>query len=426
MTETLLLRNGRIIDPAHNVDETADLLVRDGVVAERGRGLQPSGDVREIDCRDLVVAPGLIDLHAHLREPGHEYKEDIASGARAAVAGGFTAVCAMPNTNPVNDTRSVTEFMVRRAAEANLCHVHPIGAISKGLRGESLADIGDMVHAGAVAISDDGRCVMNAALMRRALEYAQSFDVPVVQHAEDHNLSQGTCVTEGEMATRAGLSGQPVQAEDVIVLRDVALVELTGARYHVAHLSTAGAADAVRRAKTAGLPVTCEVTPHHFTLTDEATMEYNTSTRVNPPLRPAAHRDAILEALADGTVDAIATDHAPHSELEKEVEFDCAAPGMLGLETALPLSLQLVRDGVLPLSALLAKLTCGPAQVFGLRGGHLAVGAPADIVCIDMDRERVLQDDSFVSKSRNSPFLGWTLRGLAAYTIVGGRVAYSS
>lgn len=424
MSESLVLRGGRVIDPLHNVDEETDVLIRDGKITDRGKGLN-AGGATEIDCRNRVVTPGLIDLHVHLREPGHEYKEDIESGARSAAQGGFTSVCTMPNTKPVNDNATVTDYILRRAREANLVRVYPVGAISKGLAGEQLADIGDMVDAGAVAISDDGYCLMNAGLMRRALEYARSFDIPISQHAEDSDLCHGACMTEGDASTRAGLKGAPVQSEDVIVARDVYLVELTGARYHVAHISSGGAIDEVRQAKKRGLPVTCEVTPHHFTLTDEACLDYDTSTRVNPPLRPSAHRDAVFEGLADGTIDCIATDHAPHSSIEKDVEFDQASPGMVGLETALGLSLQLVRDSVITLPDLISKLTCNPAKLFRLPGGHIGEGAVADVTIIDLDRKMRVDKAGFVSKSSNSPFLGWELQGAATHTIVGGRVVHA-
>jgi dihydroorotase len=417
----LLLKGGRVIDPASDFDKIADVLLEDGVVKAVESGARADG-ARVIDCAGKVVAPGFIDLHVHFREPGHEYKEDIASGARAAAAGGFTTVCCMPNTNPPNDNRSVTDLIVRRAREAALVRVLPIGAISKGLKGESLAEMGEMKDAGIIAVSDDGMPVMNADLMRRALEYARTFGLCVVQHAEDKNLAQGGVMNEGPAATRAGLRGQPPAAESVMVARDLELVQWTGARYHVAHISTAAAVRAVRDAKKRGLPVTAEVTPHHFTLTDVACCSYDTATKVAPPLRSEADRQAVREALADGTIDCIATDHAPHATQEKQLEFDQAAFGMIGLETALGLGLKLVDEKVLTLPTLIERLTVGAAQVFGLKAGTLGKGAPADVTVIDLEAAYKVDPERFRSKSRNSPFRGWELRGRVTHTIVGGNL----
>ncbi|HTM21432.1 MAG TPA: dihydroorotase, partial [Kofleriaceae bacterium] len=366
----ILLRGGRVIDTSDPggavVDRAADLLVRDGRIAEIGRGLAAPAGGRVIEVADRLLCAGLVDLHVHFREPGQEYKETIATGAAAAVAGGFTTVCCMPNTRPVNDCRSVTDLIVRRAAEAGLARVRPVGAITKGLDGAELAEVGEMKEAGIVAISDDGRPVMSAGIMRRALEYARTFDLPVVQHAEDLALAEGGVMNEGPVATRIGLRGQPPAAESVMVARDIELCEWTGARYHVAHVSTARSVELVREAKRRGPPVTCEVTPHHFTLTDEAVAGYDTATKVAPPLRSAEDRRALLEGLADGTIDCIATDHAPHSAVEKDVEFDHAACGMLGLETAVALGLELVRDRVVSLPRLIALMSTAPARLFGL------------------------------------------------------------
>lgn len=430
----ILLRGGRVIDtsvtdasgPGGAFDGVADVLIRDGRIAAVGPGLS-APSARVIDVSGKLVTAGLVDLHVHFREPGYEYKEDIASGAAAAVAGGFTTVCAMPNTKPVNDCRAVTDLMTRRSREAGLARVRPIGAVSKGLLGESLAEIGEMRDAGIVAVSDDGRPVMAAGLMRRALEYARTFDLPVVQHAEDLSLAEGGVMNEGPVSTRLGLRGQPPQAESIMVARDVELCAWTGARYHVAHISTARSVELVREAKKRGLPVTCEVTPHHLVLTDEACGHYDTATKVMPPLRDDIDRKACLEGLADGTIDAIATDHAPHSDVEKEVEFDCAAPGMIGLETAVPLTLELVRDGVIDLVHAVRLLTSGPARCFSLDRegvGSLAVGNPADIAVLDLEEAWKIDADDMRSKSTNTPFQGRPVIGRAILTLVDGQVAF--
>ena len=422
----ICLRGGRVIDPARNVDERADLLVRDGRIEAIGPGIDAgsNGDIREIDVRDRWVVPGLIDLHTHLREPGQEYKEDIATGTAAAAAGGFTAVCAMPNTVPPNDNRSVTELIVRRAREVGAARVYPIGAITRGLQGETLAEMGELKEAGCVAVSDDGRPVSNGDLMRRALEYARGLGLTVIQHCEDLQLSDGGSMNEGAVSARTGIKAQPAAAETSMVARDLELVRLTGARYHVAHLSAAESVRLVRDAKRRGLPVTCEVTPHHLTLTDQACAEYDTFTKCNPPLRTMADIEALCEGLADGTVDAIATDHAPHSSVEKELEFENAAFGMLGLETALPLCLDLVHRQLLSPMALIALLTSRPARVLGLPGGSLAARAPADITVIDPNHAWSCDPSRFHSKSRNSPFAGRVFRGRAVLTIVGGRIVH--
>jgi dihydroorotase len=369
------------------------------------------------------VAPGFVDLHVHLREPGHEYKEDIASGTRAAAAGGFTSVCCMANTNPVNDCRAVTDLIVRRAREAASARVFPVGAVTRGLKGEALAEMGEMKDAGIVAVSDDGMPVMNADVMRRALEYARTFGLPVIQHAQDLSLTAGGVMNEGPAATRAGLRGQPAAAESVMVARDLELVALTGARYHVAHISTKAAVEMVRQGKKSGLPVSCEVTPHHLTLTDVACCGYDTSTKVNPPLRSQADIEALEEGLADGTIDCIATDHAPHAAQEKELEFDHAAFGMIGLETAWPLMLRLVEKKKLTLAQLIGKFTAG-ARLFGLPGGTLARGAAADVVVLDAESAYRYDAAKGKSKSKNSPFHGWELRGRVQMTILAGKVVH--
>jgi dihydroorotase len=425
----LLFRGGRVIDPHAKLDKTADVLLQDGRIArvEPGIAATVAKDARVIDARDLLVVPGLVDLHVHLREPGHEYKEDIQSGTRAAAAGGFTTVCCMPNTNPPNDCRAVTDLIVNRARQVAAARVRPVGAISKGLGGEALAEIGEMKDAGIVAVSDDGRPVMNAELMRRALEYARTFGLPVIQHAEDLNLAQGGVMNEGPAATRAGLRGQPPAAESIMVARDLELVAWTGARYHVAHVSTEASVRLLRDAKRRGLPVSCEVTPHHLTLDDEACVGYDTATKCAPPLRGKADLAALREALADGTIDCVATDHAPHSTLEKQVEYDAAAFGMIGLETAVPLLLRLCEQGSLTLPRAIEALTAAPARVLALGDGvgTLTVGAPADVTLIDPSRRFKMNRVEGCSKSHNTPFDGWELRGRAVLTVLGGKPTHT-
>jgi dihydroorotase len=422
----LVLRGGRVIDPRRGLDAEADVLLADGVVAGIGAGVaQGLGrDVQVIDARGRWVVPGLIDLHAHLREPGQEYKEDVATGTRAAASGGFTAVCAMPNTTPPNDNRAVTELIVERARKVGVVRVYPIGAITKGLAGESLAEMGELKEAGCVAVSDDGKPVMNAELMRRAMEYARTFGLPIIQHCEDLSLSAGGAMNEGPVATRAGIRAQPTSAESAMVARDLELCALTGARYHVAHVSSADSVRLIAAAKKRGLPVSCEVTPHHLTLTDEACARYDTNAKCNPPLRGAADVEALRAALADGTIDAVATDHAPHSPVEKEVEFEQAAFGMIGLETAVPLVLELVRAGQLSAAAFVTRLSAAPATLFGLPGGTLADGAPADVTIIDPEAEWTVEPAQLRSRSHNTPFAGRPLRGRAVMTIVGGAIVY--
>jgi dihydroorotase len=423
----ICLRGGRVIDPSRGFDAETDVLIRDGVIANVGKCAPDASGVtlNIIDARGRWVVPGLIDLHTHLREPGQEYKEDIETGARAAAAGGYTAVCAMPNTSPPNDNRSVSELIVRRAAEVGLVRVYPVGAISKGLAGESLAEMGELRDAGCVAVSDDGHPVMNAELMRRAMEYARTFGLTIVQHCEDLTLSAGGAMNEGPVSTRAGIRAQPTAAESTMVARDIELCALTGARYHVAHISSAESVRLVREAKRRGLPVTCEVTPHHLTLTDEACAGYDTHAKCNPPLRSAIDVEAMRIALVEGVIDAVATDHAPHSPVEKDVEFEQAAFGVTGLETAVPLVLDLVRTAGLSPLDFVRRMSTGPAATFGLRGGSLAEGRPADVTVIDPEADWTCKPAAMQSRSRNTPFAGRALKGRVTLTIVGGRIVYS-
>ena len=420
-----VVQNGTVIDPANGLEANLDLVIEEGVIRELG---QPGGfasvEAQRIDASGCVVAPGLIDMHVHLREPGYEYKETVLTGTQAAVAGGFTAVACMANTNPVNDNGAVTRFIVEQARSVGLARVFPIGALSKGLHGEELAEIGEMIEAGAVAISDDGRPVMDANLMRRALEYCSMFDVPISVHEEDLHLSSGGSMNEGPTSVRLGIRGVPSVAEDVMVARDIALARLTGGRVHIAHISTRRAVDSVRQAKAEGLAVTTEVAPHHFTLTEEAVEGYNTNAKMSPPLRLADDVAAMKEGLRDGTIDAIATDHAPHHRDEKEVEFDQAAHGVTGLETALSLTLRLVQDGVLPLSEAVQKLTMNPARILGLPYGTLSVGRPADLTLFDTQASWQVKPLASRSRSQNTPFAGWELTGKVRLTMVDGRIVY--
>ncbi len=423
--KSILIRGGRVIDPAASRDGTADVLLVDGEVAAIGPRLIMSGDVDLLDATGCVVAPGFVDLHAHLREPGREDVETIATGARAAVAGGFTSVCAMPNTDPVTDNQAAVGFIVSQARRAGTARVYPIGAVSLGQRGEQLAEFGELVGAGAVAVSDDGRPVATAHLMRTALEYARSFGIPVIDHCEDLSLSAGGAMHEGVVSTRLGLKGIPRTAEEVIVARDVLLAELTGGHVHLAHVSTAGAVAMIRDAKARGVPVTAEVTPHHLALTDTACEGYDTNAKMNPPLREARDVEALRAGLADGTIDCIATDHAPHHYDAKEQEFDNAPFGVVGLETALGVALtELVEGGVLTLPTLVRRLATRPAEIAHLRAGTLADGAPADVVVFDPAATWTVDPAAFFSKSRNTPFAGRALKGVVRWTVVGGRVAH--
>jgi dihydroorotase len=424
----LWILHGRVLDPAQGLDDLRDVEVADGHIAALhlpGKARPRKGEL-VIDARDRWVTPGLIDMHVHLREPGYEYKETIETGSRAAVAGGFTAVACMANTDPVNDSAAVTEFILERARSVGLARVYPIGALSKGLRGTELAEIGEMHRAGIVGVSDDGLPVASGALMRRALEYTSMFGLPVIVHEEDPTLAQDGVMNEGIWSVRLGLRGMPRAAEDAMVARDLALLERTGGHLHIAHISTAGSVELVRRAKAQGLPVTAEATPHHFTLTEEAVAEYHTNAKMKPPLRTEEDVQAVRRGLLDGTIDAIATDHAPHHRDEKECEFERAANGIIGLETALPLALELSRQSGWEPLGLIAAMSTNPARILRVPGGTLAPGSVADITIIDPEQRWTLTERNIQSKSHNTPFFGRELRGRAAVTIVGGKVVWEN
>ncbi len=428
--QTILIRGGRVIDPGR-VNGLADVLIENGKIVAVGPNVKiPAGKSGAgptvVEATGKLVLPGFIDLHVHFREPGFEYKETIQTGTAAAAAGGFTSVCCMPNTNPVNDNQAVTEFILDQARATGSAHVFPVGAITKGSEGKELAEIGELRRSGCVAISDDGRPVMNSLVMRRAMEYALAFDLPVVDHCEDLHLSEGGCMNEGIVSTELGLPGIPAAAEDVQVARNVALAELTGARLHLAHVSTAGSVRMVREAKARGIRVTAEACPHHFSLTEEAVRGFDSHAKMNPPLRTKQDVQAIREGLRDGTIDVIATDHAPHAIQEKEQEFAAAPFGVVGLETALPLTLALVEEGVLSLERAIAALTTEPARVVGLKKGTLAPGADADVVVVDPEAQWVVEPARFRSKGRNTPFAGWKVKGQVALTILNGTIVFQA
>jgi dihydroorotase len=426
VTHPIVIRGGTVVDPASGIQERRTVLVRDGLIErvvppEEGLEVPDAECVEAEGCR---VLPGLIDMHVHLREPGYEYKETVESGTRAAVAGGFTAVACMANTNPVNDSGAVTEYIRERAASTGLARVYPIGAVSKGLQGEQLAEIGEMHQVGIVAVSDDGMPIMDGGLMRRALEYTAMFGLPVIVHEQDTCIAGDGVMHEGAMSLRLGLKGIPAAAEEAMIARDLALLERTGGRLHIAHISTAGAVELVRQAKQRGLAVTAEATPHHFTLTESAVDGYNTNAKMNPPLRTPHDVAAVRRGLADGTIDAIATDHAPHHRDEKDVEFDQALNGIVGLETALPLALRMAEEAGMSIADLVRLMSVNPARILGVPGGSLAPGAPADVTVVDPSGTWTVDPMQLHSRSRNTPFAGMEMRGRAIVTIVGGRIVW--
>ena len=420
----LLIKNGRVIDPSQGIDDTLDVAVENGLVKEIGKGLKAPAGAEIIDAAGKYVVPGLVDMHVHLRDPGLEYKEDIVSGTRAAAAGGFTSVACMPNTKPVIDNKAVASYIIAKSRAEGFANVFPIGSITYGSNGERLAEMGELKESGCVAVSDDGRPVVNAELMRRALEYARGMGILVISHAEDLSLVGEGVMNEGFTSTELGLKGIPSVAEDIATARDVMLAEYTRSPLHIAHVSTRGSLRIIREAKGRGVQVTCETAPHYFSLTDDAVRGYNTNAKMNPPLREADDVAAVKEALKDGTIDAIATDHAPHHIDEKDVEFNVAMNGIVGLETSLPLSLKLVEEKVLTLPQLIEKMACKPASILGIDRGTLKAGAVADITVIDPAAEWTVTAENLASKSKNSPWLGEKMKGGAAYTILGGKIVF--
>lgn len=424
-TRPLLIRGGRVVDPSQNLDGVLDLLLVNEAVFSAVENAGPAVDAREIDATGLVVTPGLIDPHVHLREPGQEHKETIATGAKAAAAGGFTAVCSMPNTDPPIDNPAAVGYVVAEGQKANAARVYPMAAISAGMKGEALSEIGELVEAGAVGVTDDGLPIMDSGLMRLALEYSQAFGVPVVDHPEDLTLSRDGTMNEGLVSSRLGLKGKPNASEDIHIIRDILLAELTGGRLHLQHVSTRFGVEAIRAAKARGVKVTGEASPHHLLLTDEAVEGYRTEAKMNPPLRSEADRDAVQQGLKDGTLDMVATDHAPHHYDEKEAAFADAPNGIVGLETSLGLVYgHLVEGGLIDLPTMVDRMSVAPARIFNLPGGTLKVGSPADVTIFDPNGEWEVDPATFLSKSRNTPFTGWKLQGKPCYTIVGGRLVW--
>ncbi|MDH4317369.1 MAG: dihydroorotase [Desulfobulbaceae bacterium] len=421
MSNNFIIKNGRVIDPLNSMDQIHNLIVVNGRIASNATSDQ---ELKIIDAKGTLVMPGLIDMHVHLREPGQEYKEDILSGSKAAAAGGFTGVACMPNTDPVNDCAAVTRFILERASQG-FCRVYPVGAISKKSRGESLAEFGEMKEAGIVAVSDDGLPVIDSQLMRRALEYAGGLNLRVISHSEEPTLGKGGSMNEGSVSMNMGLKGIPTATESIMVYRDIALAEYTGIPIHIAHVSTAMSAELIRWAKKRGVPVTAETTPHYLSLTEQEVIGYNTNAKMNPPLRTEEDRQAIRQAVADGTIEVIATDHAPHSILEKDVEFDLASNGIIGLETSVPLTLELVRDRLIDYDRFVHLLSVNPAKILGVTGGSLSPGMPADLTIIDPDIRYTYDVSGIISKSRNSPFIGRELQGRAVLTMVDGRITHN-
>ncbi|MCK9274553.1 MAG: dihydroorotase [Syntrophales bacterium] len=427
----LLLKGGRVIDPSQNIDDILDILIVNGKISLIDNKIDISevktrGSIDSVDIGGRILVPGLIDMHTHLREPGFEYKETIESGTKAAVAGGFTAIACMANTSPVNDNRSVTEFILTQAARTGRARVYPIAALTRNQEGKILTEFADLKDAGATGFSDDGMPVTDSGIMRCALEYAYSLDMPVISHCEDLGLARGGMMNEGLVCAELGLTASPDIAEEIMVLRDIILARYTHTRVHIAHVSTAGSVEAIRAAKASGIAVTAETAPHYFTLSEEALRSFSTNLKVYPPLRSERDLEAIKEGLADGTIDAIASDHAPHSSIEKEVEFDYAATGLIGLETSLSLSLRLVEEGILSMSGLIKKMSTNPADILGVSGGSLRHGLPADITVIDPEVTWTVDAARFHSKSRNCPYQGMQLRGRSVMTMVGGEIKYRS
>ena len=422
----ILIKGGHLIDPANKKNGQFDLLISKGKI----EAVEPEGKIKDIpgadiiDAKGAIVTPGFCDMHVHFREPGHEYKETIETGSKSAAAGGFTTVAVMPNTSPVNDNRSVTEFILSQAKETSNINILPIGAITKGLRGETLSDMGELKEAGCIGYSDDGRPVSNSEIMRRALEYSKMFDLPCIQHSEVLELTQGGSMNEGIVSTELGLKGMPTEAEDIMVHRDICLLPKTGGRLHVAHISSGGSVDLVRQAKAKGLAVTCEVAPHHFTLTHDACRGYDTNAKMSPPLRTESDLDMIKEGMRDGTIDIIATDHAPHDRVDKQVEFSKACFGIVGLETALPLTLKMVDEKVISLERAIDMLTFQPNQLFKLDKGSLGIGKAADITLFDEKMEYTIDPSQFRSRSKNSPYKDWKVRGKVLRTLVNGKTVF--